>query len=385
MVQEREPGKELFVDWMGDKPELVLDSESGKMLKAHFFVGTLGDSGYPVAEAFPDEKENAWLTAHVHTFNHLGGLPAMVVPDNCRTAVYKPSYYDPELNRAYAELAAYYRVAVIPARVRAPRDKGQVEETVGWLETWLLQWLLERGPYGGFAELNAAVLRRMAELVKRPFQKRAGSRESVFLALDKPALRPLPPEPYEVANWLTRRVPDNYHVEYDGFYYSVPYQYYKQEVQMRVTYSLIQVFDGHRKQIAVHERHYTGRRYITLVSHMPQNHQAWQEGKGYDGVRYRSWAKNIGVHTFTVIDTILSLALIEQTVYRSCMGILQCGKQYGNDRLEAACKKAEAMHSYSYSTVHNILRNKQEAVEDEEGTLFATPSHDNIRGPAAFK
>jgi transposase len=383
MAREREPGKEFFVDWMGDTPSLVLDDETGKMLKAHFFVGTLGDSGYPVVEAFPDERMQSWITAHVHAFTALGGLPLIVVPDNCKTAVCRPNYYDPAINKAYRDLAAYYNIAVIPARIRSPRDKAQVEGTVGWLETHLVPWIQQRGPFHSFNELNHAVKQRMAELTARPFQKRAGSRERVFLEVDKPLLRPLPPQPYEAAEWQSRRVPDNYHLEYAGFYYSVPHSYYKQTVDLRITHSLIEVFQG-MQRIAVHERRYAGKRYVTLRSHMPENHQFMQDQNRFDGTRYRSWARFIGEHTFRLIDSLLTRTDIEETSYRSCMGVLQFSKQYGNERLEAACRRARELHSCSYTTVYNILKNNQ-----ERGRILSevqpTPAHANIRGPAAFR
>ena len=142
-------------------------------------------------------------------------------------------------------------MAVIPARVRAPRDKGQVEGSVGWIETWILEWLRDQR-FESFAELNGAIKGRMAILVKRPFQKRAGSRESVFLALDKPALRPLPLNSYEYAHYIERRVPDNYHIEYDGFYYSTPHHYFRQQVTMKVSATMVEVYSNTRQRIAVH-------------------------------------------------------------------------------------------------------------------------------------
>ncbi|GHV34196.1 integrase [Spirochaetia bacterium] len=382
MVQEREPGKELFVDWAGDTLGCVVDSETGKLRKAHFFIATLGDSGYPVVEAFPDEKQESWLTAHVHTFAQLGGLPRVIVPDNCKTAVTKANYYDPAINKAYHDLAAYYQVAVIPARVRAPRDKGQVEGSVGWIETWLLEWLRDQR-FESYAELNGAIKRRMADLVKRPFQKRAGSRESVFLALDKPALRPLPQDNYEYAHYIERRVPDNYHIEYNGFYYSTPHQYYRQQVTMKVSATMVEVYSNTRQRIAIHERRYTGKRYVTIREHMPPNHQFTQDRKGFDGKRYRQWAGNIGVNTRYIIDTLLTSVELEETAYRSCMGILQFSKKQGNDRLEAACKKARELGSCSYTTVSNILKNHLEQVSN---TVQAKPTaaHGNIRGASAF-
>jgi len=389
MVQEREPGKELFVDWMGDTLECVLDSETGEMVKAHFFVATLGDSAYPVVIAYPNEKSESWIAAHVETFKRLGGLPLVVVPDNCKTAVSKANYYDPELNKAYYDLALYYNIAVIPARVRAPRDKNSVEGSIGWLETWLLGWLkgseAKVRQYSSFTALNATIKSRVEELVKRPFQKRAGSRESVFLELDRPALRPLPKEPYENPTYIQRKVPNNYHVEFAGFYYSVSYQYYKQQVTIKATSSVIEIYTDRLTRIAFHERRYTGSRYVTERNHMPPNHQAQQDANRFDGNRYRSWAKAIGANTFYVIDTLLNEGEVEQTAYRSCMGILTFSKKNGNARLEAACLKARQLGKISFFVIKNILKNNQEDTPLlNEFTAKTTPIHENLRGQKAF-
>ena len=384
MVQIREPGKELFVDWMGDKLECVLDSGSGKLLKAHFFVATLGDSGYPTVIAYPNEKLENWIDAHVKTFNRLGGVPLIAIPDNCKTAVTKANYYDPTMNKTYYDLSLYYNIAIIPARVRAPRDKGQVEGSIGWLETWLLEWL--RGKqFPSFIELNTEIKKRVTELAKRPFQKRAGSRESVFLEIDKPALRPLPPIPYEVPVYRERKVPDNYHVEFEGFYYSVPYTHYQQKVTVKATYNAIEVYSDRLTRITIHQRRYTGPRYVSDRSHMPPNHQAQHDINRFDGKRFRNWASSIGVNTFYVIDTLLKERDIEQAAYRSCMGILQFARKKGNSRLEAACSKARHLGNISYNVICNILNNNQENTP----LLFelnqaVTPVHENVRGQTAF-
>ena len=384
MVQTHEPGKELFVDWMGDTLQCVLDSGTGKILKAHFFVGTLGDSGYPTVFAYPNEKLESWVDAHVRTFNRLGGTPLVVKPDNCKTGVTKPNYYDPLLNKTYYDLSLHYNFAIIPARVRAPKDKAQVEGSIGWLETWLLEWLTGK-QFSGFSELNFEIKKRVTELVKRPFQKRAGSRESVFLQIDKPALRPLPASPYVMPVYRERKVPDNYHVEFENFYYSVPYAYYRQKVTVKATFSVIEVYSDRLTRIAIHQRRYTGQRYVSERSHMPPNHQAQHEANRFDGKRFRSWACTIGENTFYVIDTLLKERDIEQAAYRSCMGILQLGRKEGNLRLEAACSKARRLGNISYGVIRNILKNNQENTP----LLFelnqaVTPVHENVRGQTAF-
>ena len=383
MVLEREPGKELFVDWMGDTLKCVKDSETGKLLKAHFFAAALGDSGYPYVEAFPNEKKESWINAHIHAFSHIGGVPKVLVPDNCKTAVGKSNYYDPAINQTYEEMAVYYNVAVIPARIRRPRDKAKVEGSIGWLENWLVEWLRCQGTFDSFRELNIAIQERMTVLVKRPYQKRAGSRESIFFEIDKPALRPLPSSPYELAEYHIRNVPDNYHLEFDSFYYSVPYEYYKQTVTLRSTSTMIEVYNGFNKRVALHQRRYTGPRYITCKDHMPSHHKFRAMESRFDGNRYRKWARNIGRYTFSVIDTLLCKADIEEKAYRSCMGILQFSKAYGACRLEAACGRAVELCSPNYTTVHNILKNKQEYQKQAE-LFMPSGQHENLRGRESF-
>jgi len=383
MARERKPGRELFVDWMGDTLFCVIDSATGEVHRAHFFVATLGDSSYPYVEAFPDEKQDKWLLANVHALEWIGGVPAIIVPDNLKSAVTKPNYYDPKLNPGYWEFAKHYGVAVIPARIRKPQDKAVVESGVGWLETWLLEWLRSK-EFFSFAELNGAIRERLSELVKRPFQKRPGSREEVFNKVDKPALRPLPAKRFERAEYALRRVPDNYHVEYDGFYYSVPHTMHRQQVTLRATGEIIEIINDNRERAAVHVRKNSGSRYVTERGHMPKNHQYQRDRDHFDGARYREWAANIGSNTAYVIESMLTAQHVEETAYRSCMGVLQSAKTYGAERLEAACSKARAMCSCTYTTVKNILSNAQDKIPAHIPAR-PTPTHENLRGPTAFE
>lgn len=384
MHQEREAGKEMLVDWMGDTLPIVIDSETGEIHHAHFFVSTLGYSGYPYVEAFPDEKQGSWLLAHSHAFTYYGGVPLIVVPDNCKTAVSKPTYYDPVINPAYWELAKHYNVAVIPARVREPKDKSPVEESIGWLETWLLGWLRNQ-QFFSFGELNKAIHYRLPELVQRPFQKRSGSRLSVFNEIDLPQLRPLASTPFEVADMKLRAVPDNYHVEYDGYYYSVPYTSYRQKVTVRATSTSIEVLDPSRVRIASHPRRYAGKRYVTNPTHMPEHHRKYWDAKQFNGSRYRLWAGNIGPNTLYVIDRMLTATKIEEQSYKSCMGLLQMSKTYSPERLEVASTKAKSMDSCTYTTVSNILKNGQDLIASKRPpSQQATPEHKNVRGAGYY-
>jgi transposase len=378
---EREPGKEMLIDWMGDTLEIVFDSITGQVFKAYFFVTTLGYSGYPYAEAFPNQKQESWQQGHVNALNYYGGTSLIFVPDNLLTGVTKASHYEPVINQAYWELAKHYNVAVIPARVRKPQDKAVVETSIGWLETWLLSWLKGQ-KFFSFAELNKAIRQRLAELIERPFQKRPGSRLSNFIEFDQPCLRPLPFKDFEIADMITKRLPDNYHVEYQGYYYSAPFGYFNQMVTIRATQKTIEIFDVNRIRIASHQRSFS-KRYVTDTAHMPEKHRRWLEAKQFDGYRYRCWAKNIGPETAHVIDRMLRSCKVEEQSYKACMGLLQLSKKFGDKRLEAACKKAIGLNSMTYTTVSNILKHGQDLAVLKLKSA-ATPEHGNIRGAAYY-
>lgn len=382
LPQEREPGKELFIDWVGDKLSCVVDYSTGETHEAHFFVTTLGDGSYPFVEAFPDETQLNWNQGHIDALEWYGGVPRVFVPDNCKTAVIHTSLYDPEINHAYRDLARHYGVAIIPARIIKPRDKASVESSVGWLETWLLEWLKDK-IYYSFEALNHDIRERVTELAKRKFKHREGSRESIFLALDKPCLRPLPKEHFE--SFITKtvnKVPNNYHLEYDGFYYSVPYRFYGQMAIIHAFAKKIEIFSKDGERIAIHTRHFSGRRYVTDSEHMPENHKHVLAFRSYDGKFYRSKAKLIGQSTETFVSRLLENADFEEQAYKSCMGVISFSRNYGNSRVEKACEKALRLNSVTYTTLKNILKNGQESQGETANSSDAdgpTPLHENLR------
>ena len=381
LPQEREPGKEMFIDWVGDKLPCVVDYETGVISEAHFFVTTLGDGSYPFVEAFPDETQLNWNQGHIDALEWYGGLPRIFVPDNCKTAVVHTNLYDPEINHAYRELARHYGIAIIPARIVKPKDKASVESSVGWLETWLLEWLKDK-IYYSFDALNHDIRERVQELSKRNFKHRDGSRESVFFALDKPCLRPLPQEPFE--SYVTKvvtRVPNNYHLEYDGFYYSVPYNYFNQPAVMHIFAKKLEIFTKDGVRIAIHQRRFNGKRYVTDSEHMPENHRAVVAFRSFDGKYYRSKAYSIGEATGNFISILLDKADFEEQAYKSCMGVISFSKSYGNTRVENACAKAISLNSVTYTTLKNILKNGQDL---QPATINSdaespTPYHENLR------
>lgn len=381
LYHERKAGEIMEVDWMGDHLPCVADENSGDVIGAHFFVAVLGHSHMPYVEAFPNEQEMSWITGHVNALKYYGGVPRIIITDNCKTAVTKARYYEPIINSAYWELSQHYDVAVVPTRVRKPKDKAVVEQSVGWLETWLLGKLRNQR-FFSFHELNKVILKLLGELSARPFQKREGSRQSEFIRIDKPALRPLPLRKYEIADVVLRRVGDNYHLEYDKFNYSVPYIHHKEQVILRATKSTIEVLDKNQVRIASHIRRYkkSEGRYVTNIDHMPDNHRAVHESRRFDGGRYRQWASSIGLDTYFVINRLLDSFSVEEQGYKSCMGILQLAKKYSNARLEAACKRAREIGSCTYTTVSTIIKKPEAFANAHVPNIRSTPKHENIRG-----
>lgn len=382
LPQEREPGKEMFIDWIGDTLPCVTDYETGEIHNAHFFVTTLGDGSYPFVEAFPDETQLNWNQGHIDALEWYGGLPRVFVPDNCKTAVVHTNLYSPEINHAYRDLARHYGIAIIPARIVKPRDKASVESSVGWLETWLLEWLKDK-IYFSFEALNHDIRERVLELSQRGFKHREGSRESVFLALDKPCLRPLPKDKFD--SYITKavnRVPNNYHVEWDKFYYSVPHQYYDQPVVIHAFAKKIEIYTPNGDRIAIYPRRFSGKRYVTTTEHMPEHHQAVVRFRGYDGAYYRRKASDIGHYTGRFVNALLENVDFEEQAYKSCMGVINFSRTYGNARVDKACEKAITLDSVTYTTLRNILKNGQEsqpATTNSSDADTPTPYHENLR------
>lgn len=227
----RKPGEQLEVDWAGQTASII-DRDTGEVIDAYVFVGVLASSGYAYVEAFLSQNLECWITAHVNMYQFFGGVTRILIPDNLKTGVDKASWYTPVINKTYHELAEHYGTAVIPARIRKPQDKANVEGTVGVITTWIIASLRNQKFFTLYA-LNVTMKEKLQAFNQRSFQKKDGSRLSVFLEEEKPMLQPLPAAPYELATWKVATVQYNYHIFADKMYYSVPYEYIKYKVDVR--------------------------------------------------------------------------------------------------------------------------------------------------------
>lgn len=371
------PGAQLEVDWAG-QTAFVLDSDTGERVPAYIFVATLPCSMYAYAEAFLTREQESWISAHVHAFNYFGGVPRILVPDNLKTGVDKADWYSPKLNKSYQEMAEYYGCAVIPARVRKPKDKPSVEGSVGVISTWITA-ALRNNTFFNLTELNEAIAKKLSTFNEKTFQKKPGSRYSAFTEEEKEYLLPLPRNPYELAIWRKCVCGFNYHIAFEKNFYSVPHEYIKQELDVRVTSQTLEVFSENQR-ICSHARLY-GRsgQYSTVTDHMPEKHKKYSE---WNAERFVSWAKSIGVYTQTAIKAILAAHKVEQQGYRACMGVLKLSDKYGAERLESACRKAlQYTPNPSYKNIDSILKSGQDRVEPPaEPVKSVDESYSFIRG-----
>jgi transposase len=377
---QRKPGELLEVDWAGQMAELV-DPDTGEVLDAYVFVAVLPYSGYAYAEALLSRDQEAWISAHVNAFTFLGGVARILVPDNLKTGVIKNTRSEIVLNRSYQELAEHYGTAIIPARVRAPKDKATVEGTVGNVSTFILA-ALRNQRFFSLRELNEAIRERLHALNHKAFQKKEGSRAILF-AQERASLLPLPVQSFELSLWKIATVQYNYHVSIDSQFYSVPFEYIKRKVDIRLTKSVVEVFfEGNR--ICSHMRLY-GRQgqYGTQQGHMPPNHQQYQQ---WNGERFRKWAAKIGSHTATVVEGILTGYKVEQQGYRACMALLKMSEQYTAERLEAACIKAlRYTPRPPYKTIQTILKSGQDKITDESASPPSPSAFGFTRGADYYR
>lgn len=378
MRQKHKAGEKLFVDYAGDTVPIT-NAETGEVWQAQIFVAVQGASSYTYAEAQASQELPNWIGGHVRAMAFFGGVTQIIVPDNLKQGVKSPCWYDPDLNQTYLKMAQYYGVAVIPTRVRKPRDKAKVEVGVQVVERWILARLRKR-TFFSLAELNRAMRKLLDDLNQRPMQHLEKSRSELFEELDKPALRPLPERPYEYAAWKAARVNIDYHVEFEKHFYSVPYGLIHEEVRIRATERLVEIF--HKSQhepVAIHPRNPTPGRYSTQTAHMPSQHQKAGE---WNPERLVRWASDIGPHTAQLIQAILSSRQHPEQAFRSCLGILRLSGQYARVHMESACQLAKETKMLNYRAVKTLLETLPQLSDPEAAPL---PSHENIRGNTYYQ
>jgi transposase len=376
---EHRAGEKLFIDYAGDTIA-VHDPATGEVRQAAVLVAVLGASNYTFAEATWTQGLADWIGSHLRAFEFFGGLPEIVVPDNLKSGVTKACRYEPDINRTYEEMAAHYGVAVIPARRMKPRDKAKVEAGVLVVERWIMAALRKR-KFFSLGEVNAAIAELLARLNDRPFRKMDGTRRSLFEALDKPALRALPAERYQYGDWATARVNIDYHVVFEGHFYSVPYRLVQEQVEIRSSAGTVEIF--HKGvRVASHVRSRESNKATTADEHRPKSHQRYLQ---WTPSRLVEWGRKVGPLTAELLERILASKPHPEQGFRSCLGIIRLGDKYGKQRVEAAARRALAHGTYSYKSVESMLRRNLDSLPETAATEPRPPlDHPNIRGSEYF-
>jgi transposase len=381
MRQSHAAGDKLFVDYAGDGVPVVVDRLTGERRNAQIFVAVLGASNFTYAQATWTQGLADWISGHVGAFEAIGGVPALVVPDNTKVAVIKACLYDPQINRSYAEMAAHYGTAILPARPRRPRDKAKVEQAVLIVERWLLGRLRHR-TFHSLADVNAAIgelLTRLNE--ERPIRRLGVTRRQLLEQVDRPALKPLPVSPYVLAEWRIRRVSLDYHIEVEAHYYSVPHRFVRAEVEVRFTARTVEIF--HKgERIAAHQRMSGNHRHTTVPEHMASSHRRYA---GWTIGRIRQDAAAIGPATSALCNLILDERPHPEQGFRACLGILRLAASYGRERLESAAARAIDIGARSYGSLKSILANNLDRRPAPKRSADDAPIlHSNIRGPRYY-
>ncbi len=380
MRQAHKAGEKSFVDYC-DGIELV-DRETGELISTQLFVGCLGASSYTFAEATLTQKLPDWLMSHVRMFEYFDGVSEILVPDNLKSAVNKPCFYEPVLNESYRDLGCYYGTAIIPAHVRKPKHKAKVEANVLVAQRWILACLRHR-TFHAIEELNEAIKPLLEKLQDRKMRHFKKSRRELYEEIDRPALKALPAARYVFAEWKKVKVNIDYHIEFDEHFYAVHYMHVHKVLQARATATVLELFlNGER--IASHRRSYYKGRYTTPPEYMPESHKAMVK---WPPSRLISWAASLGPSVGLLVEKILSSVKHPEQRYRSAMGIIRLGKKYGNARLEKASRRALELSAHSYRFVADMLKNNMDQViVTEDGNNQPTPCvpEENTRGPGYY-
>ena len=375
MRQHHRPGDKVFVDFSG-KTLPIVDPVTGEIRQAQIFVAVLGASSLTYAEAVWTQTLPDWIGAHVRLFDFLGGVPRLIVPDNLRTGVNKASFYDPQINRSYGAMAAYYGTDVLPARPRRPRDKAKVEAGVRFAQIAILGRLRNR-TFFSLAEANAAIAEAVERINEHAMKRLGTTRRALFEQLERAALRPLPAVRYEYAEWRLARVSLDYHVEAAGFFYSAPHALIREQVDVRLTARTVELF--HRGQrVAAHERRHAGSRHATIPEHMPSAHRRYAE---WNPERFRRWAAGIGPATEGLILAILARRPHPEQGFRTCLGIMRQFRSLSPERVEAVAAHALHIGAFNGPSIASIIAT---GAEQARTTPESIGPHANLRGPGYF-
>lgn len=378
-------GEEVELDYAGITLEII-DPKTGEITKGYLFVAVLPASRYFYVEVQPDCTMPHWIGGIWRALLFFGGLPRILVPDNLKTGVTRPNFYEPDINPTFQYFAEQVDLVVLPTRIRHPQDKAHVENAVQQVTRRVLAPLRNR-KFFSVAEANQAVQKRAQELLDQPMQQLGKSRRELFVEIDQPALRPLPERPYSYTEIKLAKANIDYHIEYDHHFYSVPYTLRGERVEVRAGEHVIQLFFK-GKSIATHVRSKIRGGFTTLPEHMPSQHlfvhEVLRDTRHGPG-RILARAEKIGPQTAAFAQAILYSRPYPEQGIRSVQGVLSQARKYPVERIERAC--AEMLRQKRLGSRH-----LKQYLETEDNPAFSAvvspqpmPPHTGLRGPESFQ
>lgn len=379
MILDHPPGESMYIDFAGEKQSYI-DRATGTLIECPVFVACMAHSDYGFAMAVRDQTLDEFLFALGCALEHFGGVPKMIVPDNLKTAIVKSDRYEPDIQRAMEDFANHYGTAVVPARVRRPRDKALVENHVRLVYSRVYAKLRHQS-FFDLLTLNRAISEKMREHNQTRMQQKPYCRQECFLSQEKPLLGALPSESYQIKSYRMLKVAKNGHIylSQDKHQYSVPYQHTGQKAQVIYTRSMVRIYVC-QKLVATHPRGFTPGGHSTLMEHLCPAHQHHLK-RSPD--QYLQKAEQISELLHRLFQRIFEQSKPLVQLYRSCDGLLHLARKADIRELERACQTALELEQYTYRFVCNVLHNRME--DASRGTpQQALPSHRNIRGKQYF-
>jgi transposase len=378
---EHKAGDKMFVDYAGDKL-VIVDRKTGEQRPVEVFVAILGASQLTYAEASMSQKSEDWIRSNERAFIYFGGVTRAIVPDNLKSGVTRSNRYEPGINIMFDDFAEHYETAILPARVRRPKDKALVENAVALVYQRIYAPLRNRA-FSSLAEINVAIADKLEEHNIEQFQRLKLSRRQLFAKIEQSTLKPLPKERYAIKKSKELTVQFNYHIELreDRHHYSVPWQLKGKRVRVAYDERNVAIYYDNVR-IIQHKRDYIPNGYTTLHTHMPPQHRFYAQ---WSPERFTKWAQSIGDDVAAMIRIVLKSRKHPEQAFKTCMGILNLVKKYDPDRLNKACARALEFEFHSYKRIKSILDNGLEEEPLAESRELTVSSHKNIRGSQYYQ
>ncbi len=386
LALDHNPGEVLMVDFAGKKMEWV-DLHTGELHTCELLVAVLPFSQYSFCIALPSQC----LADFIHGLNQallfLGALPNVILSDNLKAYVVRPDRYEPTFTQLCEQLGAHYQIDLQAARVASPKDKASVENAVTQMYRRIYAPLRDQ-VFHSIEDINTAIGAQLHRHNTKPYQKKNGTRQSMFQQYELPQMRALPADLFEIKKIAGAKVQRNYHIflgEEKNFY-SVPWQYAGKQAQVFYTSRTVEIYVEHKRiathvRLSVYDRQY---RYQTREEHMPRHHQEWKKAQGYDAAYFLEQGGLIGPATQWAIQQVLLSRIHEPQAYNSCKGILQLAKKHTPARLEQSAKRCQTAGKATYNMLKRILQLNLDQVE-EQPLQLSLGLHENIRGPEYYQ